>query len=128
MSPSLPIQHFCPTLAFKSLSLFGPFCIFFLTTASCSRLSLYCSCLLSPLTPSGLFNGILTVSKLGPLNCSTFLCLIPLTLSAFSVLQSKRIHSQSGILFLMPHTLAATSLFSSRRDYPSLNFLPLRIA
>ena len=36
-----------------------PILYFFLTTASCSRLSLYCSCLLFPLTPSGLFNEML---------------------------------------------------------------------
>ena len=64
--PSLLMLYSRPTLAFKPpicLLLILYFSICSLTTASCSWLFFFASCFLFlPLTPSGFFNGMLTVS------------------------------------------------------------------
>ena len=121
----------------------GPFYIFSfcsLTTVLCSWLSFFASCLLSPLTLLGFFNGMLEVFEPGALNYFTFSRPILSTLSAsknpisthlplFGFLDSLLcvlIVPTPGLAFslLIPRTLAAASSFSSGRAYPSLNFLP----
>ena len=131
-SPSKPLLIFCPLRIFS-------LCI--LTTASCSWLFLFASCFLfSSLTPSGFFNRMLGMSKLGALNFYTFFRLILLTLfvsknliltclpfsrSLDSLLCDLIAPTPSLVFFLLvSHTLAAASSFSSSRTYPSLNFLP----
>ena len=86
-----------PTLVSKLLSPICPLYISSLcppTTVHCSWLSFCASCLLSPLTLSGFFNGMLEVFEPGALNYSTFFRPI----LAFSALHSDRTHSRSGIL------------------------------
>ena len=141
--PPLLMQHFRPPSPSNLLFPFRPLCIFslcFLTAASCSWLSLYTSCFLSPMTLSGFFNGMLAVFEPGALNCYTFFRLILLTLFvsrnstlthlAFSgsldSLLCDLIAPTFGLAFslLMPRTLAAASSFSSGWAFPSLNFLP----
>ena len=93
----------------------------------------------SPLTFSGIFNGILEVFEPGALNYSTFFCPILSTLSAFrnpilapllsgflDSLLCVLIAPTPGLAFslLMPRTLAEALSFSSGRAYLSLNFLP----
>ena len=82
--PLLLMQHLHPPSSSNLLSFFRPLCIFSLctlTTASCSWLFLFTSCLLFPsLTLSGFFNGILEIFKPGALNYYTLFRLIPLTL------------------------------------------------
>ena len=89
------------------------------------------SCLLSPLTLSGLFNGMLEVFEPGALNYFTFFCPILLTLSIsrnpiltllpllgfLDSLLCVLIASTLGMAFslMMPRTLAAASSFSSGR-------------
>ena len=96
--------------------------------------------LLSPLTLSGLFNGMLKVLEPGALNYFTFFRPILSTLSAFRnpILASLPfsgfldsllcilIAPTPGLAFslLMPRTLAAVSSFSSGRAYLFPNFLP----
>ena len=96
--------------------------------------------LLSSLTLSGFFNGMLKVFVPGALNYSTFSRPILLTLSAFrnsilTLLPLSRfldsllcvlIAPTPGLAFslLIPRTLAAALSFSSDRAYLSLNFLP----
>ena len=66
------------------LSPICPFCIYSLcpsTTVPCSWLSFCASCLLSPLTLSGFFNGMLEVFEPGASNYSTFFRPILSTLS-----------------------------------------------
>ena len=137
--PSLLMQHFAPPSPLNLLSPFRPFCIFSLTSASCSWLSLYTSCFLFPLILSGLFNGMPAVSKPEALNCYTFFRLIPLTifvsrnltlthLFLFGSLDSLLCHLIAptpglALSLLMPGTLAAASSSSSGRAFPFLNFL-----
>ena len=93
-----------------------------------------------PLTLSGFSNILLEVFEPGALNCFTFFCPIPLTLSVsrnpilthlplFRFLDSMLcvlIAPTPGMPFslLIPRTLAAVSSFSSGRTYLSPNFLP----
>ena len=102
--------HSLPTLVFKPLIPFGPFCNFSL----CPLATGYPStppASFSPLTLLGLSNGMLEVFELGALNYFTFFCPILLILSvsrnpilahllfsAFSALRSDCTHSWSGIL------------------------------
>ena len=138
------MQHLHPTLIFKPLILFRPFCIFSLCTltiASCFWLFLFTSCFLFPsLSLSGFFNGMLGVSKPEALNYYTLFRLIPLTLyisrnliliclpvsGSLDSLLCDLIAPTPDLVFflLMSHTLAAASSFSSSRAYPSLSFLP----
>ena len=137
------MQHFRPTLIFKPLIPFRPFCIFplfSLTTASCFWLSFYTSCFLFPSESAGFFNGMLAVSDSGALNCCTFFRLIQLTLfvsrnltlahlplsESLDSLLCDLIASTPGLAFslLMPRTLAAASSFLSGKANPYLNFLP----
>ena len=104
-------------------------------------LAVFCaSCLLSSLTLSGFFNGMLEVSMPGALNYFTSFCPILSTLSAsrnpilthlplsrfLDSLLCILIAPTSSLAFslLMPRTLAAALSFSSGRAYLSLNFLP----
>ena len=113
LAPPLLMLHSCPTLVSKALITHLPI-IYLLplppTTIPCSWLSFCTSCLLSPLTLSGFFNGMLEVFKAGALNYFTFfhpilstlsafrnLILTLLPLSGFSALRSDGTHSQSGI-------------------------------
>ena len=93
--PHLPILYVLPLPSHHRL-----FWLFF-----------YAFCFLSPLTPSGFFNGMLAVFEPGALNCYTFFRPTPLTLSVsrnpilthlplpgFSAPRSDRTHSRSGIL------------------------------
>ena len=135
--------HFLPTLVFKPLIPLLPILYLSLgplTTVPCFLLFFYASCFLSPLTPSGFFNGMLEVFKPGALNCYTFFRPTPLTLSVsrnpilthlllFGFLDSLLcvlIASTLDLAFslLLPRTLAAASSFSSGRAYSFLNFLP----
>ena len=109
------------------------------TTAPCSWLFFCTSCLLSPLTLSGFFNGMLEVFEPGTLNYFTFFRPILSTLSAlrnpistllplsgFLVsLLCVLIAPTPGLAFfpLTPRTLAAALSFSSGRAYPFLDFL-----
>ena len=92
------------------------------------------------LTPSGLFNGMLEVSKSGALSCYTLFRLLLLTLSISTnstfthlplsgILDSllwDLIALTPGLAFYLPIpcTLAVALSFSPARAYPSLNFLP----
>ena len=137
------MQHSRSILAYKSLIPLLPtlyFSLCTLITASCSWLSLYTSCFLFSLTPSGFFNGMLLVSEPGTLNCCTFFRLIPLTLfvsrsltliyfplsGSLDSLLCDLIAPTPGLVFFlrMPRTLAAASSFLSDRTYLSRNFLP----
>ena len=139
----LLMLHSRPTLVANLLSPVGPFCIFFLcllTTVPCSWQSFYASCLLSPLTISGLSNGMLEGLEPEALNYSTFFRPILLTLSVsrnpiFTHFPLSRfLDSLLCVLiaptpslafsFLIPRTLAAVSSFLSGRANLSLNFLP----
>ena len=142
--PLLLMQHWHPTLAFKSFILFARtlyLLLCTLTTASCFWLFLFTSCFLFySLTLSGFFNGMLGVSKPGVLNCYTLFRLIPLILfvsrnltlidlpltgSLDSLLCDPMAPTTDPSFFLlMSQTLAAASSFSSGRAYPSLSFLP----
>ena len=103
-------------------------------------LLLFCtSCLHSPLTLSGFFNGMLEVFEPGALNYSTFFHPILSTLSAFrnpiltplplsgfldSLLCILIVPTPSlAFSLLIPRTLVAALSFSSGRAYLSLNFL-----
>ena len=97
-------------------------------------------CLLSPLTLSGFFNGMLEVFKPGALNYFTFFRPILSTLSAsrnpilthlplsgfLDFLLCDLIAPTPGLAFslLMPRTLTAALSFSSGKAYSFLNFLP----
>ena len=111
-----------------------------LTTVPCSWLFFCVSCLHSPLTLSGFFNGMLEVFEPGALNYFTFFrpilptlsafrkpILIPLPLSGFlDSLHCVLIVPTPGLAFslVIPRTLAAALSFLSSRAYLSLNFLP----
>ena len=108
--------HSRPTLAFKPLNPLLPI-LYLLLLLPHHHLFLLAVLLhlllsLSPLTPSGFFNGMLAVSEPGALKCYTFLCPILLILSVsrnhlnssssfripgFSTLRSDRTHSRCGI-------------------------------
>ena len=110
------------------------------TTVPCSWLSFCASCLHSPLTLLGFFNGMLEVFEPGALNYSTFFRPILSTLSAFrnpiltplplsgflDSLLCVLIVPTPGLAFslLIPRTLAAALSFSSGKAYLFLNFLP----
>ena len=110
------------------------------TTVPCSWLFFYASFLLSPLTLSGFFNGMLKVFEPGALKYFTFSRPILSTLSVsrnpisthiplsgfLDSLLCVLIAPTPGLAFflIMPRTLAAVSSFSSGRAYLSLNFLP----
>ena len=136
--------HSRPTLAFKSLIPHLPILYLLslsLTTVPCSWLSFYASCLLSPLTLSGFFNGMLEVFEPGTLNYSTF---FPSSLSTLSTSRNSMsthlplsgfldsllcvlIAPTPGLAFslVMPRSLAAAPpSFSTGKAYLSLNFLP----
>ena len=141
--PPLLMLHSCPILVSKPLIPHLPFYIFSLcslTTIPCSWLSFFASYLLSPLTLSGFFNGMLEVFEPGALNYFTF---SHPTLSTLSVSRNPILTRLplSGFLdsllcvliaptpdlafsLLMPRTLAAALSFLSGRVYPFLNFLP----
>ena len=140
-SPLLML-HFPPTLLFKLLIPRLPI-LYLLSlpsrTVPCSWLS-PSSCFLSPLTLSGLFNGMLVVFEPGALNYFTFFrpILSTLSVSRNSILTHLPLSGfldslicvliapTPGLAFslVMPRTLAAVLSFSSGRAYPSLNFLP----
>ena len=122
---------------------YTPFHIFSLcslTTISCSWLSFCTFFLLSPLTLSRFFNGMLEVFEPGALNYFTFFrpilstlsgsrnpILTPLPLSRFlDSLLCALIVPTPGLAFslMMPPTLVAALSLSSGRAYPFLNFLP----
>ena len=147
--PSLLMLYSRPTLAFKPpicLLLILYFSICSLTTASRSWLFFFASCFLFlPLTPSGFFNGMLTVSEPRALNCYTFFRPSPLTLSVSRNLILTHLSlsgSPDSLLcnliapapglafsFVMPRTLAAASSSLSGRAYLSLKFLsPLSLS
>ena len=142
--PPLLILHSRPTLVSKPLIPICPFYIFSLcplTAVPCSWLSFCASCLLSPLTLSEFFNGMLEVFEPGALNYFTFSRPILLTLSVsrnpilthlplFEFLDSllcTLIAPTPGLAFSLPMacTLAVALSFSSGRAYLFLNFLPL---
>ena len=135
--------HSRPTLVFKLLILHLPILYLLplpLNTVPCSWLSFYTSCLLLPLTLSGISNGMLEVFKPGALNYLIFFDPILLTLSVsrnpilinlplFEFLDSLLCNLIAPTLclafsLLMPHTLAVVSSFLSGRAYLFLNFLP----
>ena len=138
--PSLLMLHSRPTLISKLLIPPSAHYISPPTTVPLSWLYFCTSCLLSPLTLSGFFNGMLEVFEPGALNYFTFFHPILSTLSAFwnpiltplplsGFLDSLRcalIAPTHGLAFSppIPQTLAAALSFSSSRAYPSLNFLP----
>ena len=141
ISPLFSNAALRPTLVFKLLIPPPAHFISFLcplTTVACFWLPFYASCLFSPLTLSGFFNGMLEVFKPKALNYFTFFHPILSTLPAsrnpiltllplFGFLDSLLcllITLTPGLVFslLMPRTLAAASSFSSGRA--SLNFLP----
>ena len=122
------MQHFRATLAFKPHIPLPPPCIFSicsLTIASCSWLSLYTSCFLFPMIPSGFFIGMLAVSRARSTELLHFLSSHPVDLicvhesnlnssfsfgiPAFSALRSDHTHSRSGILS-PDDTLASSSV------------------
>ena len=110
------------------------------TTIPCPWLSFCASCLLSPLTLSGFFNGMMEVFEQGALKYFTFFRPILSTLSAIrnpipthlplsgflGSLLCVLIAPTPGLTFSppIPRTLAAVMSFSSDRAYPFLNFLP----
>ena len=136
------MKHSQPILAFKPLILLPP-TSYLLPLHPHHRLMLLAvfltSCFLFSLTPSGLFNEMLGVSKPGSLNFYTLFRLIPLTpfvsrnltliyptlSGSLDPLLCDLIAATPGLIFflLMPHTLAAASSFSSSGAYSSLNFL-----
>ena len=135
--------HSRPTLVSKLLIPHLPILYLLLcplTTVPCSWLSYCASCLLSHLTLSGFFNGMLEVFEPGVLNYFTFLrsilstlsasrnpILNPLPLSGFlDSLLCVLIAPTPGLAFSppIPRTPAAALSFSSGRAYPFLNFLP----
>ena len=141
--PPLLMLHSRPILLSKPLIPICPFYIFSLcplTTLPCSWLFFCASCLLSPLTFSEFFSGMLEVFKPGALNYFTFSRPIPSTLSAsrnpiltllplsgfLDSLLCFLIAPTPGLAFslLMPRTLAAVLSFSSGRAYPFLSFVP----
>ena len=141
--PHLLMLHCLPTIVFKLIIPFFPILYLLplpLTTVSCFWLFFYASCLLSLLTLSGFFNGMLEVFETGAMNYFTFFRPILSTLSAFgnSILTHLPLSGSldsllcvliaptPGLAFylLMRHTLVATSSFLSGRVYLSLNFLP----
>ena len=142
--PLLLMQHSHSTLTFKPLILFPPTLYLLpLHPHHCLMLlgvSLYPQLSLPSLTPSGYFNGMLGVSKLGALNYYTLIRLIPLTLFISGNLtlihlpffgsldpllcDPKALTPDLVFFLLMSQTLAATSSFSSSRAYSSLSFLP----
>ena len=107
------MQHFRPTLVFKP-HIPLPSILYLLPHHRLLLLavSLHLLLPLHSLTFSRLFNGMLAVSESRVLNCHTFFCLIPLTLSVFrnltithlplsgslDSLRSDRTHSRSFIL------------------------------
>ena len=130
-----------PPLSPNLLSLICPLYISSLcplTTVPRSWLSFCTSCLLSPLTLSGFFNGMLEVFEPGALNYFTFSRSILSTLSAFrnpilthlseflGSLLYALIAPTPGLAFspLISCTLAAALSFLSGRAYLFLNFLP----
>ena len=146
VEPGLPLLmlHSRPTLVCKPLILYLSIILVYLlhlppTTVSCSWLSFCTSCLLSPLTLSGFFNGMLEVFQPGALNYFTFFRPILSTLSAFrnpilnplplsgflDSLLCVLIAPTPGLAFspLIPRTLAAPLSLSSGRAYLFLNFL-----
>ena len=135
--------HSRPTVVSKLLIPHLPSYISFLcppTTIPSSWLYFCTSCLLSPLTLSGFFNGMLEVFEPGALNYFTFFRPTLLTLSAFRnpiltpLPLSGFLDSLLCVLIaptpclasplLMPRTLAAELSFLSDRAYPFLNSLP----
>ena len=135
--------HFRPTLVSKHLISHLPIIYLLplpLTTIPCSWLSFCTSCLHSPLTLSGFFNGMLEVFKPGALNYFTFFHPILSTLSAFrnpiltylplsrflDSLLCALIAPTSGLAFSppIPCTLATALSFLSDRAYLFLSFLP----
>ena len=83
--PSPLIQHTRPTLSFKLLIPL-PLTSYLLPLLLHHHLMLLAVSLhlllpLTPLTPSGFFNGMLEISEPGALKCYTFVRFIPLTLS-----------------------------------------------
>ena len=137
------MQHFRPTLAFKSFIPLPP-TLYLLPLHPHHRLILLdvslhlLLCIL--LTPSGFFIGMLGISEPGALNYYTLSRLIPLTLllsrnliliylPLFRFLDSLPCYlieptPSLAFFLLMPHTLAAASSFLSGRAYSSLNLLP----
>ena len=139
--PLLLMLHSCPTLAFKPLIPLLPtlYLLLLLPNHCLLLLAVFQRLLLLlPPTPSGFFNGMLTISKPGALDCYTFFC--PILLSLFVSRNPITTHlplygsidsplcdliaptSSLAFSLLMPPTLVAV-LFSSDRIYPSLNFL-----
>ena len=137
------MQHSRPTLDFKPLIPICPLYISSLcppTTVPRSWLSFCTSCLLSPLTLSGFFNGKLEVFEPGAQNYFTFFCTIlstlsafrnpiltPLTLSRFlGSLLCAVIALTPGLAFSpsIPRTIVVALSFSSGRAYLFRNFLP----
>ena len=96
-----------------------------LTTFPCSWLFFCASCLLSPFTLSGFFNGMLKVFEPGALNYFTFSRPILSTLSASRNPILTHLPLSRFLDFLVAtRTLVAASPFSSGRAYFFLNFLP----
>ena len=132
-SSPLLMQHFRPTLAFKSFIPLPPilYLLFLYPHYRLLFLAVFLHFLL-PLpfmTPSGFFNGMQEVSHPGALDCYTFFYLIPLTLfvsrnltlihlplsGSLDSLLCNLIAPTLGLTFslLIPRTLAAASSFSS---------------
>ena len=125
---------------------YPPICPFYIfsfcpsSTVPCCWLFFCASCLHSPPTLSGFFNGMLEVFEPGAPNYFTFFRLILSTLSAFmnSILTPLPLSGfldsllcilivpTPGLAFyiLIPRTPAAALSFSSGRAYLFLNFLP----
>ena len=135
------MQHSHPTLVLEPLIPHLPILYLLplppLTIVSCSWLFFYTSCLLSPLILSGFFNGMLGVFEPGALNCCTFFCPIPFTLSVsrnpiltplplgfLDSLLCVLIALTPSLAFslMMPRTLVAASSFLSGKAYPFLNY------
>ena len=129
------MQHFRLTLIFEPLILL-PLTLYLLPLHPPHHLMLlsvflYFLLPLSPLTPSGFFNGILEVSAPRALNYYTLSRLLPLTLFVFKSLNlihlplsgsldsllCDLISPTPGVAFFLPkpRTLAAASSFSSGR-------------
>ena len=127
-----------PTLVFKPVIPSLP--ILYLLPVPPHHLDVLLCLLLSPLTRSRFFNGMLVGFEPGALNCFTFFCPIPLTLSVprnpilthfpfsrfLDSLLCVLIAPTLGPAFslMMPRTLVAVSSFLSDRAYLSLHFLP----